>query len=270
MLTTWLKGGMGNQMFQYAMGLAQAKRLGTGLQLADDWYGGQSYRKYSLCLWRGVIQPVVRVGASNVWETGLPYNQALIDRIKDGDCLEGYWQTEKYFQEIRQELLAIFQPKQPITPRFSGLIAEISKEGPKSSFLAVRRTDTVGGNYDVPLRDYYLEACRRVAGHTPDPRFFVFSDDPEWCKGNLELPYRMTVVEGSDLTMGEHLGREDEDLLAMSLCRHAIIANSSFSWWGAWLSLIPDEERVVVAPKRWLVVPCLDHCDIVPERWIAI
>lgn len=280
MLTIYLMGGMGNQMFQYAMGLAQARRLGVDLQLETGWFRTLWYRtllnrnlprrQYSLCLWGGVTQAVVKGVAPTIKYLGLPYNQSVVDKIRDGDCLKGYWATEKYFQEIRQELLRIFYPKQPRTKRASDLIEKISKEEGRSAFLTVRRGDYLTSDFAVLPMEYYLTACRKVAEHTPDPHFFVFSDDTEWCKKNFVIPYRFTVADANDQTTGTHLGREDDDLWLMSSCHHAVLANSTYSWWGAWLSPVPDADRVVVAPKRWYSENRQDSRDIVPDRWLRV
>ena len=271
-MTVKLKGGMGNQMFQYAMGLAQARRLGTDLRMAVNWYyeNGQFYRGYSLGLWEGVTQPAVRGVWPNVWERSLPYDKFMMEKIKDGDCIAGSWQTERYFREIRGELTNIFCPKQRMNQRAFDFIRMIRNEGSKSALLSIRRTDYLHADNGLMPQEYYLEACKRVVEREPDPHFFVFSDDPGWCKQNFRIPYRFTVMEGNDQTSLDHLGREDEDMWSMRFCHHAVTINSSFSWWGAWLSPLPVEERVVVAPKRWSLNPAFDFRDIVPEGWTKI
>jgi len=267
LITACLKGGMGNQMFQYSMGLAQAHRLGVPLQLGTDWYDGQSFRRYSLPLWEGVVQPSIKGVPPSVFEYGEPYDATIDGRVVDGDCISGYWQSEKYFAGIRQELLSIFRPRLPLTRRGLDLLEAIREEGPRSTFLSVRRTDYIGSRHEVPLMEFYPEACGMIARRIQDPHVFVFSDDPGWCKENLRLPYRLTVVDEIDMTTGDHLGREDEDLWMMSRCHNAVLANSSLSWWGAWLSPVPDGSRTVVAPKRWLADGSLESPDRIPERW---
>ena len=273
MLTSYLMGGMGNQMFQYAMGLAQARRLGVDLQL-EWWKENETAdvrRRYGLGLWEGVTQPLVSDVPVTVSYLNLNYNQLVIDKIVDGDCIQGYWQTEKYFHHIRNELLQIFKPKSPMTDRSLSLLDEIGKEGNKSVFLAVRRADYVGSGFGALPREYYAQACDIIAEEVCDPHFFVISDDPEWCKSSLSLPYRCTVVEGGDTSTYNHLGREDEEIWAMRNCHHAIIANSSYSWWGAWLSPLRAVDRIVVAPKKWLWnMPEVNTDDVVPDRWIKI
>lgn len=275
MITTQMTGGMGNQMFIYAMGLAQARRFKTKLGLDMHRFERDPLRRYCLDLWRGVED--IRCSATHptVTEAGMPYNQEVVNRINQNSRLRGYWQTEKYFAHIRQELLDIFQPKWPFTPYTSDLIVQISQEGRRSAALGVRRCEYLSERnqmlYGSMGMDYYLNACKRVAANTPDPHFFVFSDDAEWCKQNFKLPYRFTVVNN---IQSRHpitgMSREDEHLWPMRHCHHAIIPNSTFSWWGAWLSPVPDNDRVVIAPHKWFAGMPDDPRDVIPERWVKI
>ena len=146
MLTVRLRGGLGNQMFQYAMGLAQARRLGVRLQLDIGWYDKHPWRladgktlpsrQYGLDLWEGVAQPTARGIAPTILESGPAYDQALVDGIKNGDCLDGYWQAERYFRGIRRELMGIFRPRQPMARRTADLLGAISGEGPGARSFA--------------------------------------------------------------------------------------------------------------------------------------
>src|SRR5208282_6684744 len=107
-------------------------------------------------------------------------------------------------------------------------------------------------------------AIDHIRSHSEGVKFFVFSDDPEWCKANFP---EFLTIDHNKAGNGTAPGKEHEDLWLMSLCRHAIIANSSFSWWGAWLG---DDQpnRVVIGPERWFVTPNLETKDIIPERWL--
>jgi hypothetical protein len=117
---------------------------------------------------------------------------------------------------------------------------------------------------------YYREAAALVAAKVPDPTFFVFSDDPEWCEANFRLPYQTRIAGNFDRTEGHRLGRDDADLFLMRLCGHAIMANGSFSWWGAWLGA-DIKGGMVIAPKSWFGPACKDDPrDIVPGRWIRL
>jgi hypothetical protein len=99
-----------------------------------------------------------------------------------------------------------------------------------------------------------------IAQKIGNPHFFIFGDDPEWARTNLKLPYPNTLVDHNQAD------KNYEDLRLMSQCRHNIVANSSFSWWGAWLN--PNEDKIVLAPKRWLAKAEANCPDIIPARWV--
>ena len=274
MITTHLMGGMGNQMFQYAIARATAIRLGTGVRLYTATYNTTDWRVYSLGLWRGVTAPTCSTYEGKVLREsdsgdGMPYSEEIVAAISDPCTLYGYWQTEKYFAEIEALLQDEFQPEQPLAPFARNIERLIRAEGRKSTFLTVRRTDYVGNPFHGVLpMEYYLKAAALVEAKVSDPCFFVFSDEPEWVTNNFEFPYRFVVAGNYDRTVKPHLGREDSELWLMRLCHHAVMANSSYSWWGAWLN--PDRDRVVVAPAQWFLDGTRNTRDIVPERWLKV
>jgi len=252
-VTSYLTGGCANQIFQYATGLALARRLGVDLQLDVSWFEtatpGQP-RMYSLGLFKGVDARVVRsLLGQIIHEQGFPYNPALFENAPRKCSLVGYWQCEKYFFGLRDELRERLLPREPLPARSIATERAILDAGERSVFVTVRRTDYVGNPYHVVLSmDYYREAAALVAAQVPDPVFFVFSDDPQWCETNFKLPYQTTIAGNFDRTVEHHLGREDAELYLMRLCCHAIMANSSYSWCGAWLG--PDiKGGMVIAPK---------------------
>jgi hypothetical protein len=110
--------------------------------------------------------------------------------------------------------------------------------------------------------DYYQRCVTRVAERLAHPHFFLFSDDPNWVSANLRFEHPATLVS-QDPPRGDY-----EDLRLMSGCRHHIIANSSFSWWGAWLNSRPD--KLVLAPQRWMNDPRADDRDWLPQAWIRV
>jgi hypothetical protein len=107
--------------------------------------------------------------------------------------------------------------------------------------------------------DYYNRAARMIAERIGEATYFVFSDDPAWCRANLDLPGNSLVVSGETAAY--------EDVHLISLCDHSVTANSSFSWWGSWLGEGPD--TIVVAPKNWFAEFDLDTRDLVPSRWLS-
>jgi hypothetical protein len=274
-VTSYLMGGCANQMFQYATGLALARRLGVEFKLDVSWYETATPsqpRMYSLGLFKGVDARVVHsLWGRIIREEGFPYQPALLENAPRKCSLVGYWQSEKYFFGLRDELRERLLPRQPLPARSIATERAILDAGERSVFVTVRRTDYVGNPYHVVLpMDYYREAAALIAAKVRDPVFFVFSDDPEWCEANFKLPYRTTIAGNFDRTVEQHLGREDAELYLMRLCSHAIMANSSYSWWGAWLGADVNG-GTVIAPKSWFG-PAFkeDPRDIVPGRWIRL
>ena len=274
-VTSHLTDGCANQIFQYATGLALARRLGVDLKLDVSWYETakpSQPRMYSLGLFKGVDVPVVHnLLGQIIREEGCSYKPELFENAPRKCSLVGYWQSEKYFFGLRDELRQRLLPREPLPARLTANERAILDAGERSAFVHVRRTDYVGDPYHLVLpMDYYREAAALIAGKVPDPTFFIFSDDPQWCEENLTLPYPTTIITDSYRTSRYHLGREDADLFLMRLCGHAIIANSSYSWWGAWLGA-DVKGGVVIAPKIWLgPASKYDTRDIVPSRWIRL
>jgi hypothetical protein len=267
-LTCCLQGGMGNQMFQYAMARSFAKKFDCQLYLNINRFNECNMRQYSLGLWRGVNETFTINEPNRIIERGLPYNPQLANLIKRGSSLIGYWQTEKYFKDIKDDLQEIFMPKQPMTERGLETLRKIQQAGSRSVFLTIRRTDYVSSDFhNVLSREYYENALRVIADEVGDPVVFVFSDEPEWCQENMDWGYEMNVAGNYDMTIKTHLGREDEELFLMMNCKHAILANSSYSWWGAWLGRDPGMR---IAPKKWFMADNADPRDIVPENWIRL
>jgi hypothetical protein len=252
MITIQLIGGHGNQLFQWAFGMAQAKRLGVRLQLNTSKLGGA--RPYSLNQWTAEKSDVPYKIEPTVREQGMPYNPTLANSIKNGDVIQGYWQTEKYFEGIEPELMAL----RPRATNNAALSEIFHVAQPVA--VHVRRGDylkephaSFHGNLGL---EYYNSAFNYILERVPRAKFFIFSDDPAWCREHFS---GSAVVESFE---------EAADIHAMSLCKHNIIANSSFSWWGARLN--KHEGRIVIAPKNWFQSSGEDSRDIVPERWVRL
>ena len=239
MITTMLQGGLGNQLFQYAFGLSQSRLLDTELILDISLLQRDSMRQYNLGLFRGVTERQAINSVATVNEKTLRYDQELADSIKDGDVLRGYWQCERYFSRdqknasVKYLLLEKLEPKQGIPQLYYPTIErQIRAAGDRSTFLTIRRTDYVQKQdfHGVLPIEYYNKALDIIARNLGGkPEIFVFSDEPEWCKRNLDFyPYSWTVAGTYDQTTPTSLGREDLDLWLMSLCNNAVMANSSF------------------------------------------
>ena len=264
----FLQGGMGNQMFQYALGKNLSLKYDVPLKLNISRFDLCGMRQYSLGLWSGVNEPIVNEKSIVIKENGIPYDESTFNSIVPGTSFVGYWQSEKYFFNIKKELQDIFLPKKELTERGSSTLKKILEAGDKSVFLTVRRSDYVNSNFhNVLSKDYYDKALSIVEQDVKDPVIFIFSDEPEWCKTNMKLPYKTIVSGNYDITTKTHLGREDEELFLMMNCKHAILANSSYSWWGAWLNKNPG---IRVAPLKWFENDNGGSRDIVSSDWIRI
>ena len=232
----------------------------------------------------GLNLPLTNRGTDPVVEEGdMPFKPEIFgarDRT-----LNGYWQSEKYFDRVKDRIRdEIFTPPGfAISAKTSEIALEIMKN-PNSAFLHIRRSDNLSARalcfHGLLDFSYYRLALAYIRERIPNVCFYVFSDDPEWCRNQSEFS-DMTIVghnpmsgttDANGIITKKLGGREVEDLYLMSLCRHAIIANSTFSWWGAWLYYHQQTERIIVAPKVWFkpVPDTPDYRDIVPDRWIKL
>ncbi|TCT03964.1 alpha-1,2-fucosyltransferase [Aquabacter spiritensis] len=281
MIVTRLAGGLGNQMFQYAAGRALALRRGTELRLDLSGLDAPGARAYGLGAFRltapaaaaGDLPPARRSWADRLLgrprrrlvEASLRFDPAVI-AAPDGTCLDGYWQSERYFLDQDAPIRADFTLRAPPDEANAALLDRIA--GTTGICVHVRRGDYAA---DPQVRavhgtcgpDYYRAALGllidRLGG---DLTAFVFSDDPDWTRAHIALPVPTVYVTHNAAD------RPHEDLRLMQACRHHVIANSTLSWWGAWLGEKPG--TLAVAPTRWFASPDRDARDIVPERWLRI
>lgn len=273
-----LMGGLGNQMFQYAFGAA----LGDDVYYDRSWFAtskntpGCTPREYEL----GVFN--VRVKFATIRRRvprfirklfGILSNRKLPmiketkthvycpDLICDCGYFTGYFQTEKYFAHIRTQLLRDFTLCVALPQPTRKMLDKIRKCENAVS-LHVRRGDylKLSNICNICDMEYYRRAIEHIASHVKNPHFFLFSDDIEWVRENLQIKHPFTVVDIHDGNDGWF------DLELMKNCKHNIIANSSFSWWGAWLNDNPD--KIVVAPSKW--VSDRHTPDIIPTSWIKL
>lgn len=175
---------------------------------------------------------------------------------------EGYFQNEKYFKHLRAELLKKFSLKIPLDEKNQTVLDKILETSSVS--IHIRRGDYVNLESTKNIHgtcslEYYKEAIEYIAKRVKNPHFFLFSDDIEWVIKNLQLEYPFTVVDFNQ-------GKGWFDLNLMKNCKHNIIANSSFSWWGAWLNENPG--KIVIAPKKWTLQK--QKGNIVPKEWIKL
>lgn len=188
-----------------------------------------------------------------------------IDKVAKDCYLLGYWQSEKYFRDQAPTLRADFTFTAPLSGTNRKMADMIARENAVS--LHVRRGDFVSNPrsnsiHGICSLDYYRAAIRYMAERVESPHLFIFSDDIAWVKDQLKPGFPCQYV-------AHNTGAESyNDMRLMSLSRHHIIANSSFSWWGAWLAANPS--KIVIAPKRWFSNARHDSSDLIPDGWIRM
>ncbi len=297
MIITKLKGGLGNQMFQYACGKALSLRNKDTLKLDISGYksqGSDTPRYYSLSHFKikneaiatdaeiakikyplGVLSKAllfanlfVKTKIFRDFNIGWHKNIAT----KTGDVyLDGFWQTEKYFADVSGDIRNEFSLKEGLAGNSLTMATAIAGNAHVPSVsMHVRRGDVARDAATNPYfgctpPEYYARALEYIAAHVKEFHVFVFSDDIEWVKKNITIPYPVTYVSGSGA--GNQIP-DYEELTLMSMCAHNIIANSSFSWWGAWLN--PRNDKIVIAPKEWIKRGKRMHKDTVPNTWMQL
>ena len=299
MIVVRLRGGLGNQMFQYAAGRRLAESNHDHLvldltRLLDHATSADVARDYDLDIFEdihanvtGLSKVVLRARAvaapcramsriltrskailgiqARVVESGLRFDPRVL-QWKGSVYLDGYWQSAKYFSGIEAILRNEFSFRQALDPRVAELAASIARTN--SVCLNVRRGDFVSHPESSRVHgfvgaEYYAAGVDRISQHVERPHFFIFSDDMDWARANLAPAAPHTFV-GHEF--GGHKFRDY--LRLMSMCRHFLIPNSTFAWWAAWLS--SNGDKTVVAPKRWFVDPALDASDIYLPSWVRL
>jgi hypothetical protein len=267
MIIVRIVGGLGNQMFQYAYAKALQQK---GYQVKIDitkfkkykLHGGYQLDKFKIDLETStpLSNFFSRLGFSrSTKEKSLLFNEKLLKLPKNG-YVKGYFQTEKYFKDIREVLLKQFVFKNELSSSTLSYLKEITIENNACSlhirrgdYISDKKANDVHGTCDL---DYYKEAIKLIRGQFNDCRLFIFSDDISWVKKNLKT---------KNATYIDHKVIPHEDMHLMSLCKHNITANSSFSWWGAWLN--QHKEKTVISPKTWFVSK---ENEVACENWIQL
>lgn len=286
MIVSRLIGGLGNQMFQYAAGRALALRRRVPFRIDRRAFADYKTHAFGMDCFRAdlsdapadqlpgaakenrinrFLRPLLRAPLRVYTEKSFTFDPEVL-ALSDGTYLDGYWQTEKYFADYADTVRADFTVRHAPSPENQQWLDHVTAGNSVS--LHVRRGDYVSNPSAAAVHgtcdlDYYrraVEYLRQASG--AEPVVFVFSDDPDWVAANLRLSCPMHLVRNNDASTNY------EDLRLMTACRHHVIANSSFSWWGAWLDPRPD--AITVAPQRWFVAGTPDACDLVPPRWVKL
>jgi len=291
---THLMGGLGNQMFQYAAGRALALRTASSLKLDLSGFGVDDRRRFELDKFpiqavpatkeelaafgaAGVARSsrLARV-AGRVWDMLRPSNSHIyrephfhFDRsavnLQPPVFLFGHWQSEKYFSDCADAIRRELTPSASLDPENAAMAARIDSANAVS--VHVRRGDyadnpATNRYHGTCTVDYYQRAVAYVSERIQTAHAFVFSDDHTWACRNLQFAIPTTFININGAAEGFR------DMQLMLRCRHHVIANSSFSWWGAWLS--PHAEKMVVAPRRWFSATTNDTRDLIPQGWIRL
>ncbi|PZR27456.1 MAG: hypothetical protein DI535_10625 [Citrobacter freundii] len=291
MIITRLIGGLGNQMFQYAFGKAASLRLNVPLKIDLDYLHNLSSdhaefvpRKYSLDIFNipdqlaskeetalftnrvnnAAVNSLLSKLLGKKRSYWLEPHYHFSDKAKnapDNVLLEGYWQSSKYFNEAETELRKIFTFRQPVSAAAGPMLQDITQRN--SVCVHVRRGDfLINANHGFCGIPYYQQAERIISEKISDPAYYVFSDEIDWCRENMQF------LPGATFVSTELAGHKDQDhLRLMAQCKHFIIPNSSFAWWAVWLS--GRSNAVVVAPAKWYK-PAPDATDIYQPEWIVI
>lgn len=293
MVVVKLQGGLGNQMFQYAFGLSISHKLSCplyfDLSFFKNSHHGLTPREYALdaftCkvniaedkLIDSFFNPDLyqrinnKLGISKktiYHEHGLKFNNRVL-AIKPPAYLEGFWQSAQYFNDIKDTITTAFTFKYSLNPQSQKIAEQLAQQADSVSvhirrgdYVSVKTTNELHGLCSVK---YYQNAMALAKKQVLNPKFYFFSDDPEWVEQHL-------LQDMGDSTLIRHNTLADswQDMALMSKCKHHIIANSSFSWWGAWLGHATG--KIVIAPANWFSSQAeyLDTSDLIPKNWIQL
>ncbi len=292
MIVVKLQGGLGNQMFQYATGRSLAFKWKKKLLLDITSYSdnnGDTPREYELEVFNinasiANAQTIHKFHIPDLFDKlcrklGLPYKRIYNEHCfyYEENLLEfappflarGFFQTEKYFNNIRNILLKEFTVELPLLNAYQALLNEILTLNSVS--IHVRRGDYVTSSstnafHGTCSLDYYKRAILMIQTKVSVDRFFVFSDDAKWARENLIIDERFKVLSNDSMEYYPVW----LDMILMSKCKHNIIANSSYSWWGAWLNT--NQSKIVIAPSIWFAneEQNIQTFDLIPKEWHRI
>ncbi len=278
MIIVKLMGGMGNQMFQYALGRNLSLKHNVPLKIDLSFLNNKNmgpnfvYRDYDLDIFN--INSDFDINFNNrimiASEPHFHYSQNFISEVgsllKDGMSIliDGYWQTPLYFQEYESQIRNDFQFKDKVQDSNENIREMLDKiKSTNSVLINVRRTDYLNTSFHGVMElDYINNAKSIIESKIENPHYFVFSDDVEWCRDNIKL---------NNMTLIDHAYKGDRFsyyLQLMSNCKHFIIPNSSFAWWSAWLNT--NKDKIVIAPKQWFTDNNINTNDLIPSNWIRI
>ncbi len=292
MIITVLNGGLGNQMFEYAIGrvlsLRHATELFFDISSFDNQIARDTKRQYELGVFGvpGSIaskQKLTNFSQQNKYqkliqkyifshlllrhytclrEDGAEFHEEVL-YLPNNTYLSGYWQSEKYFLRERDLICKDFSRRTtPLSQENQR--CQHAMQNTESVSVHIRRGDFItnakaNAYHGICSLEYYKGAMDYIEQQIKHPTYYVFSDDPSWSRKNIHSKYEIIYIAHN------HERDAHEDLRLMSKCQHNIIANSSFSWWGAWLNT--NAGKIVIAPKQWYKNNQINTSDLIPSTW---
>ena len=278
-----LSGGLGNQMFQFATGYAVAKKNNVRLSLDLKYinkrmkhngfeldrvfniYSKVSFLNKQLSFKTINLKEILTIFDNSFYNFKEPhyhYSNNIFNLPKHS-FLDGYWQSELYFKDYGQEIREIFTFPNNLNKENNSIIHDINQNN--SISIHVRKGDFLlkqNNNHNTNLKEYYFKAINASSNFLKNAKFFIFTDDSTWVRENFNLNHHHTIV---DVNHGKN---SFLDMYLMSLCQINIIANSSFSWWGAWLN--NNKDKIIYAPKNWFNDKSICTDDLFPKSWIIL
>lgn len=290
-----LQGGLGNQLFQYATARALANHYGATLKLDTAWF----IDAFPNVTKRDIGLTHLQIEAQMVCQRPLRTRPKTLKRIaqeflpitpytftettpyvfskrinelslhpKQDLYLLGYWQSYKYFSRIREDLVRQIQPKTSLNSIYQNFFSLIKSN--VSGMVHIRRGDYVHLPAASKVHgflglDYYHQGMSLFLEQNPAIQFFVFSDDIPWARSNLPFQERITFIEAP-----AELESATQELFLMSQCQFHLIANSSLSWWGAWLAHGEGLDNKVICPIYWTNNHTMNWDDLLPQNWKRI
>jgi hypothetical protein len=286
MIIVKIIGGLGNQLFQYALGRHLAIKNDVELKLDISSFQTYNLRNFELSKFnieskfatnselpfrrrkpqvnkiKAFLGDLVLSRISIIKEKSFRYDPKILNYRRDV-YIEGYWQSEMYFKPIKETLKKEIKLIEKLNHKQQQLLHLI--ENTNSISVHVRRGDYVQNPANTSIysncsMEYYKKAIEKIEKLVEKPFFFIFSDDVEWVKNNLRIEHENMLVYGNEAVV---------DLTLMASCKHNIIANSTFSWWGAYLG--DYSQKQVISPESWFTNSSkINITDLLPEDWIKL
>jgi hypothetical protein len=291
MIIVKLKGGLGNQLFQYCFAYYVWMKTGQKVKIDMSSYNSQisdgihvprllkmkislpvasendissaCYFKHNMNVCKNIYRGKLLLESIINSDYYLEKNRSYVDvlSMKPYKYYDGYWQSWKYVDSIWDDVKNDFAPNETLNEKILRIIEEVSSTNSVS--IGIRRGDysKYERHYGSFSNDYYQRAMDYIENHLENVVFNVFSDDIDWARNNIDFSKRTVVFREHESTIDDF-----EDLFVIAACKHSIITNSTFHWWGARLNYKPG--KIVVAPSRWFAD--MKPIDIVPPYWVEL